>query len=300
MNELQIECFFAVAELSSFSRAAEKLFVTQSAVSKQIRALEDEWGVTLFNRKQRRVELTEAGKFLLEQVRFLTASLESSLEQARRMERQEAIPTLRVGLFERHAFRQFSRLCREFMREHNLNIMAEEQNFASLNEGLKSRKFDVIVTLESMVTKLDFIQYKPMMPTQYTAFLSRSHPLAGKEELEFGDLAGECFYVPTLGDNEITLNNARNVCAANGFTLQAHRFVPNVKTALIGVTMNQGVVLLDDFVYLEDSDEYVKLPSGRYSNVILAWHKQDRRNVISEFTDFILANSESIKKERGI
>ena len=57
-----LRAFVAVAELSSFSRAAEQIYLTQPAVSKRIAALEDELGMRLFDRIGRGVHLTEAGR----------------------------------------------------------------------------------------------------------------------------------------------------------------------------------------------------------------------------------------------
>lgn len=297
MNELQIEYFFAVAECCSFSRAAEKLYVTQSSVSKQIRSLEDSWGLTLFNRKQGQIELTTAGKFMLEQMKFFKSSMRAVLEQARMIETQESVPTLRIGLFERH-IRQFSTLYSEFIQNHpNINLVAEEQNFALLNEGLHSKNFDLIVTLESMLDKSSSVVYEPLIQTQYIAFLSRNHPLAKKGNLEFCDLINECWYVPTFADNQLTLNNARNVCAANGFSLHSYKLVPNVKSAMMAVSLNNGVLLLDDSVYTGDFDDYIKIPSGCYGNVILAWEKQETRGIVSEFISYILKNSKRISDD---
>ena len=58
----QLECFLAAAECLNFSRAAERLRITQPAVSHQIKTLEDELGVSLFSRGARRVDLTREGQ----------------------------------------------------------------------------------------------------------------------------------------------------------------------------------------------------------------------------------------------
>ena len=64
--ELQnLSAFVAVSEQKSFSRAAERLFITQPAVSKRISALESELNTRLFDRIGRKIQLTEAGKALL-------------------------------------------------------------------------------------------------------------------------------------------------------------------------------------------------------------------------------------------
>src|SRR4051794_9438415 len=69
MELRHLETFVAVAEESSFSRAADRLHVVQSAVSATIRNLEREWGVTLFHRTTHRVELSPEGRALLPEAR---------------------------------------------------------------------------------------------------------------------------------------------------------------------------------------------------------------------------------------
>ena len=66
----QIEYYLAVVDCGSFSEAAEKCFISQSAVSQQIKALEKELGVELLERHNRTFTLTESGKVFIENVRF--------------------------------------------------------------------------------------------------------------------------------------------------------------------------------------------------------------------------------------
>ncbi|MBW3544811.1 MAG: LysR family transcriptional regulator, partial [Bacteroidetes bacterium] len=67
MELQQIKYFLALAQELHFWHTAEKMFITQSALSRQIKALEDELGVKLFERSKRNVKLTEAGAFLRDQ-----------------------------------------------------------------------------------------------------------------------------------------------------------------------------------------------------------------------------------------
>jgi len=76
MNIPELQAFLAVAETGSFSRAAERLFLTQPAVSKRIAGLESELGTPLFDRIGRRVRFTEAGHALLERAHALLRELE--------------------------------------------------------------------------------------------------------------------------------------------------------------------------------------------------------------------------------
>ncbi len=81
MDFPSLKAFVAVAELDSFSRASEQLFMTQPAVSKRIAALEEDLGVLLFDRLGRRIQLTEAGQKFLISARRILADIEISRDE---------------------------------------------------------------------------------------------------------------------------------------------------------------------------------------------------------------------------
>lgn len=82
MNTRQMRYFVAVAEEQNFRRAAKRLYMTQPPLSQQIAALEEELGTALFVRTPRRVELTDAGHSLLDDVRAILASIETAKQRA--------------------------------------------------------------------------------------------------------------------------------------------------------------------------------------------------------------------------
>ena len=92
----QLRYFIAVAEELHFRRAAERLYVTQPAISRQIALLEHEIGVRLFERNRRRVELTPAGSVLLDNLREVLVQLDRSLAEAR-WTGQQALLALQLG-----------------------------------------------------------------------------------------------------------------------------------------------------------------------------------------------------------
>jgi DNA-binding transcriptional LysR family regulator len=96
MELRQLKYFVAVAEELHFRRAAERLYVAQPAVSEQIRKLEAELGVRLFDRTNRRVAITEAGAALLEESRRVLAHADAA-QLAARNARERAGARLRIG-----------------------------------------------------------------------------------------------------------------------------------------------------------------------------------------------------------
>lgn len=85
MDMRQLRYFIAVAEELHFRRAAERLHLSQPSLSEQIRALEDELGVTLFERTNRRVDLTDAGQTLLRKSREVLHGVEEAVEETRQV-----------------------------------------------------------------------------------------------------------------------------------------------------------------------------------------------------------------------
>src|ERR1700761_1668074 len=96
MELRHLRYFVAVAEELHFTRAAERLHIAQPPLSQQIRALEDELGVRLFERTRRSVALTDAGHALLERARALLSSAQALPAELQRIARGE-VGQLRIG-----------------------------------------------------------------------------------------------------------------------------------------------------------------------------------------------------------
>src|SRR5688572_23100342 len=84
--------FEAAARHQSFTRAARELFITQSAISRQVGALEEAIGTPLFRRRNRRIELTEAGQTLFGTAAHVLAQLDAAVARIRCHERGRALP----------------------------------------------------------------------------------------------------------------------------------------------------------------------------------------------------------------
>jgi DNA-binding transcriptional LysR family regulator len=102
MELRQLTVFVAVAEEASFTRAADRLHMVQSAVSASVRALERDLGTALFDRTTRRVELTDAGAALFERLRAVAlahdAKLRSRMTDAQTQQLGELLDRLLAGL----------------------------------------------------------------------------------------------------------------------------------------------------------------------------------------------------------
>ncbi len=195
----RLHAFLAVASEKSFTRAAEKLFRTQPAISQSIRLLEEDLGEPLFLRLGRSAILTEAGKILLEHV---TQAFEA-LEQGRR--RIESLKELRegeltIGASDTTSCYILPGILKQF-RDRYPNVELRILNCPSPEAArqVASRKADIgIVTLPLEHPKL---LCEPIVTREDVAICAPSHPLAKRTRISFSDLLSYPLLLLDRGSN---------------------------------------------------------------------------------------------------
>src|SRR5579883_1694763 len=134
----QLRYFVAVAEEGHVTRAAARLRMQQPPLSQQIKALETQLAVRLFDRLPRGVKTTEAGAVLLEQARLVLAQADQAVEATQRAARGE-IGKLTIGLTSSSSLHPFiPRVLRRFREAHpGVAVALEESSTVELVEGLR-------------------------------------------------------------------------------------------------------------------------------------------------------------------
>ena len=137
--------FLAVAEEAHLTKAAERLGIRQPPLSQQIRALEQELGVTLFNRLPRGMELTESGRALLADARNIIALVDQAVDGVRQVSRGEA-GRLTVGFTGSAAFHPFvPSVIRRFRdAAPNVRLVLEESSTGELTEAVAEGRVDAV------------------------------------------------------------------------------------------------------------------------------------------------------------
>jgi DNA-binding transcriptional LysR family regulator len=153
MDFRQLTYFLGVAEELHFSRAAEKLFIVQPALSRQIQQLEEELGVLLFERDKRNVKLTAAGAYFRDEVSRLQHQLTYIMEQTRRIH-SGMVGKIRMG----HPGSALYSILPEtlammYQRFPDVNVQLTEIAEAELLEALKNYDIDVGFTREVNVSR---------------------------------------------------------------------------------------------------------------------------------------------------
>lgn len=183
MRYVQLRAFHYVAISGGFSRAAEALFLTQPAISDQVRKLEEEYDILLFNRHKKQVTLTHSGERLLE----ITRRLFENESQARELLSESRVMragTLRIVA---DSAQHVLKILAEFQKKYpGVGVTISGGNTESVIENLFSYEADIGVLGEIPQSR----EFETLLlnATPITAFVAASHPLAKRKILDFDDL----------------------------------------------------------------------------------------------------------------
>ena len=189
MDLRQMRYFVALAEERHFGRAAERLRMAQPPLTRQIRALEDELGAALFKRTPRGVELTDAGRVLLDEVPTVLALAARAKERAR-LAGQGLIGRLDVGVFGSGVLDVIPRMLSRF-REARPDVRIELHNMTKAEQLEALRERRISVGFNRLVPDDPDIAVEQVLRERMVVALPERHPLAARTRIGVRDLDGE-------------------------------------------------------------------------------------------------------------
>ena len=146
MNINQLKYFIAVAETESFTKAAEGFFISQTAITQQIRSLEETIGIKLIDRSTRPISLTPGGKVFLREAKAILNHMDIAVTRS-----QEASTglsgTLRIGYTKGYEQSRLPRLLRDFRREYPAAHAFHLSGKSILDSGMTYRNAEVSMGL---------------------------------------------------------------------------------------------------------------------------------------------------------
>ncbi|TCV94714.1 LysR family transcriptional regulator [Luteibacter rhizovicinus] len=286
--------FIAVADELHFSRAAERLGISQPPLSQQIRDLERMLGVRLLRRTNRRVELTDAGTVYLDAARAILAQVEEASDLARRAERGE-VGELRVA-FTRStpltamiprailAFRQAFPAVR---------LILEERNTLQQIEALLDGRQQVGILRPADLP--DMLVSQRLFADPLVVVLRTDHPLlAGRtrRKLAMTDLAGEAFVVFASSAGTGIHRQFLSMCRHAGFSPRISQEAGEASTIIGLVSAGLGVAVLPSSLRHVQVEGVTYLPIASpeaTSDVHVVHRRGDTSPLVAHFTRLLLA-----------
>lgn len=239
--------FIAVAEEGHLTKAAQRIGIQQPPLSQQIRVLEKELGVTLFNRMPRGMELTESGVALLADARAILAQVDATVAGVRRIA-QGKMGRIAVGFTESASLHPFVHsVIRAFRAAApDVALTVEESNTTELVEALRQKQLD-LAFVRSPVGNATGLVMQTMLVEDMMAALPAGHALvAGRrcQHIALNELAGEPFIMTRRPSGPGLYDTIIAACRAAGFSPHvSHESRKNLSTLSL-VAAGLGVAVI--------------------------------------------------------
>jgi DNA-binding transcriptional LysR family regulator len=285
--------FAVVAEELHFSRAAERLRVSQPALSKQIRQLERELRFPLLRRDRRRVELTAAGEVLLPAARHLLAEWEQGLAAATQRASEEA-KLLQVGFQTSVGGGLYQDIAARFVAlRPEWRLALRSHVWSDTTGGLLDRSSDVAFVWLPAGAE-DEIQVLPLRTERKYVALPAGHRLARRRVVQMTDLLDEPFVAlpPEAGalrDHWLALDDR------GGHPVRIGAEASTADEAFEAVATGHGVALLAEgnvSVYARPGMVCRPVTGVQPCQLAIAWRRGDNRAAVREFVGAAAATAE--------
>src|ERR1700723_3104907 len=195
MELQQLRYFREVAEREHVTRASEKLFVSQSAVSRAVTQLEEELGVPLFYRQGRTLVLSPYGRVFLEHVNRALSILESGKRLLREQSGEES-GTVSLGFLHSLGIELVPRLIKEYCRKHpkiQFTLLVQRSGEMLMKE-LVAGSIDLCLSVPGLFGQSD-VRWNHLLDEELLIAVPRTHRLAARRTLSLRDLSSEPFLV---------------------------------------------------------------------------------------------------------
>ncbi|QSE90613.1 LysR family transcriptional regulator [Rhodococcus pseudokoreensis] len=291
MELRQLRYFVTVAEEMNFRRAAERLHIAQPALSQQISKFEKELRTTLFERTTRRVELTDAGRVLLDEGRRVLAEADHALAAVEQVAHGE-VGLLRIGFVSSAALRIVPATMLALQKEWpgvqvQLSESTTDRQLSAIADGI----LDIGLVRE--VDRADGIVVRPLTREPLLVAMHSSHPFAARESVRLVELRDERFLTFPRGQVSRLYDHIAALCHHAGFRLEAAQEAVQFPTLLGLVAANTGVTIVPASLralHLPDL-RYVALSDAQAVSTVSVAYRADRQQIpaIRHFLDVATA-----------
>lgn len=290
MTVEKIRYFIEVARSSSITQAAKNLYVSQPNLSKQIAQMEAECGFALFSRTKHRLELTEAGAKLYEQLQHVPDTIETAFAQAKEISLRSA-QRLSVGVMELQEMSEMLMpAIAEFSRQYPMvDVNLERTGFSRLRVGLDSGMYDVIVTMA--FDALDMPGYEEMVLSEPLPMIAvhKDTALAKRKSVSFRELKNESFVLIASRETPRGEQEFMKECANAGFEPRLVRRPSSLESLLLCVEAGMGIALLDNNIRLDPNTPVRLVPVNDIPSICFSaiWPKRGQNQVLPAFLSIL-------------
>ena len=291
MNFQQLQYFLALADELHFWRTSEKMFITQSALSRHIKIIEQELGIQLFERNNRNVKLTKAGEFLRDEFGKLLGEFESVTRHARLIAIGE-IGIVRIGYPASITYSVLPELLR-LLNEIHPNLIVELIELIGTEFDAALLGYHIDIGFNREIPKAKGLTVQKIHTENFALVIPAAHPLAQKNTIDLAEVKNEWFVLPRLSGKSEHVGQMRMIFEQSGF-IPRIRFESDRGTTLLGlVAGGLGISLLPISYsdYAPRGLKFIKIPPT--TSLFALWRADDENAIVKNFLTIIQKFSEN-------
>jgi LysR family hydrogen peroxide-inducible transcriptional activator len=251
-NELNfhlLEQFVALARTKNFTRAAEELSLSQSALSRAIQKLEEQLGQPLFERKPREVVLTDHGELLLERSQYILKLMEDTFAELSEAGRRGRI---RLGAIPTIAPYFLPGLLSRFAKAHpDIAVIVQEDTTENLIKRCSHGEIDLAILALPVIAK--YLEVEPLFDEELLLVLPVGHPLAASKAVAIDAVDGYPFVM--LSEAHCLSDNIATFCRRKSVQPVTIERTSQLTTVQELVTLNHGVSIVPEMARKTDASD---------------------------------------------
>lgn len=270
MEIRQLEYFLMVSRVNSFTRAAERLYVSQPAVTNAVKSLEDELGIQLFDRSQKQALLTTEGKIFFAHVEQIMTGISNTLEEINSLKNLGA-GVVNIGLTSLGGIPSSVFLLKEFVESYpNIKISVREDETEKLQKLLVEDKLDFAFVFSG--EEKSALAYLKLPPQELTLCCNRRHRFRRQNVLPLEELLSEPLILHK-STKENLAKKFQNVVAE----------ISHVQTIKSLVSAGIGVSILPEEIFEQDDNLIgVAIEPPIYLQPVIAYKKNRKQSHAAE------------------
>ncbi|WP_286747956.1 MULTISPECIES: LysR family transcriptional regulator [unclassified Roseivirga] len=288
MELRHLRYFLTLGKELHFAKAAEKLYITQPALTKQIQQLEEELKVKLFERTKRRVKLTAAGEYLLTEAEYMLNHLEQVVEATQRKAEGEE-GEVRIGFVGSAMQNIIPNLLEKLHQKHpGIHTSLQELNNRDQLDALRHDKLDIAFV--RLVTVPKELETQVVFEDSFSLVVSKTHPVSRSNFSSLTQFRKENFILFSNDYSQEYYDNIMSIFTDHGFEPKvSHRSVQansifrlvekRLGVAIVPSALQSGVNLDIEFISLAHLRQRTQL--------MAVWHKQNRNEALGKFLELL-------------
>lgn len=296
-----INSFLVMCDFMNFSKAADALFLTQPALSRQISTLEKELNTKLFIRDHRSISLTEDGKILRDEFKVIYHLYKQALKGIE-SRKNELTGDFNIGILSGMLIGDFLPfITTQFQSLYpKVNISLKTYSFKNLIHHLCLGELDVIFTLLFEIEEHSEIDYRIIEETKDYIVVNSIHRLSKENEVNIEDLKDETWIIVSKDDSIKSPNLILEKCHALGYIPKV-KYVPTLREVMLMVESGAGICVLDgrNALKLNPNVKFLEVDQISKPYLTMAWHSKDQNPLRKHFSNLMTTHHMFLDQHRG-